>query len=69
MVVTTCFGMPTNERKHTIHYSGLKGTLVRIQHVEEIFLALYIKKFLYICRRDKYNDVNKHHFVILKKMY
>jgi hypothetical protein len=33
------------------------------------FFALHIKKFLYICERDKYNDVNKHHFVILKKMY
>ncbi len=36
---TTCFGMLTNEIKHTMHYSGLKGTPVQIQHVEEIFFA------------------------------
>jgi len=36
---TTCFGMLTNEIKGTMHLSGLKGTPVQIQHVEEFFFA------------------------------
>jgi len=43
-------------------YLGLKGTPVRIQHVEEIFFCLDIKKFWYSCEKDNYNDVNKHLF-------
>jgi hypothetical protein len=41
MVVTTCFVMPTNKIKGMMHYSGLKGTPVRIQHVAKIFLLKY----------------------------
>jgi hypothetical protein len=55
MVVTTCFAtlppcieIPTNEQ-----HSGLQGTPVRIQHVEEIFFCLDVKKFLYTCEKDK----------------
>ncbi len=63
---TTCFGMPTNETKGMMHYSGLKGTPVQIQHVAKIFFCLKIKKFWYTCEKDKFNDVNKHFF---DKMY
>ncbi len=43
-------------------YLGLKGNPVQIQHVEEIFFGLDIKKFWYSCENDNYNDVNKHLF-------
>ncbi len=45
MMPTTCFGMPTNEIKGTMDYSGLKGTQVQIQHVEEIFFAYILGNF------------------------
>jgi len=62
MVVTTCFGMPTNKIKHTMHYSGFKRDPGSNPVWERNFFCLDIKKFLYTCERDKYNDVKKHHF-------
>jgi hypothetical protein len=55
-----------------MHYSVLEGTLVRIQHVEEIFFAYILRSFdIPVKRRSflyimMYNDVNKHLF---EKMY
>ena len=49
-----------------MHYSVSEGTPVRIQHVEENYFFLDIKKFLYTHEKDEYNDVKKH---IFEKMY
>ncbi len=67
MVVTTCFGMPTNEILYGLQcilmfkrYPGSNPACGRN------FFCLDIKKFWYSCEKDNHNDVNKH---IWKKMY